>query len=61
MNDNLGFEVMKILINAESVDELDEAIRVVNRSYPVLREQLVVRDEIKQYENLGLKVGVVML
>ena len=42
----LGFEVMQKLMEAESVDELDEAYRVLNNGYLILRGHLEVRDEI---------------
>lgn len=55
MNRKLGFDAVQVLINAETVAELDEAIRVVNNSYSILRDHLMV------FEELRLKVGFVDL
>jgi len=38
---------MQVLIQAESVMELDEAVRVLNCAYPVLRGNLEVVEEIR--------------
>ena len=59
MNEKLGFDIIQILLRANTVEELDEAIRIVNCSYPKLREHLELMDEIQGYEKLGLHVGLV--
>jgi len=42
VNYKQGFDIMQILLSCESVEEIDEAVRVVNNAYPVLRDQLEV-------------------
>jgi len=57
MNDGLGFEIVQIMLKADTCDELDEAIRIVNKTYPVLRGHLevldgqhkMVKDHIEEY------------
>ena len=44
LDKDLGFECMQVLIKANSSDELDECIRVINKSYPILRDQLLVME-----------------
>jgi len=41
-DDGLGFECVQILLKAETVSDLDECIRVINKSYPVLRDHLEI-------------------
>jgi len=61
MNGKLGFDVMQVLIQADSAEELNEAIRVINTSYPILLDRLAVIEEVKEYEKLGLRVGFIDL
>jgi hypothetical protein len=49
MNEKLGFDIMQKLMEAQTVKELDEAIRIVNHSYRILRERL----EVIQKNNIG--------
>lgn len=43
----LGFDVMQVLYNADTVVELDDAMCVVNDGYRVLREHLETLENIK--------------
>lgn len=52
MNEKLGFDVIQVLIHANTVEELDEAIRVVNLSYPILREHIFVLCKLKKREGI---------
>ena len=58
LDKDLGFECMQVLIKANSSAELDECIRVINKSYPILRDQLLVMEgNLEAAERLGLRVG----
>ena len=46
MNDKIGFDCVQILMRCNSANELDEAIRIINNTYPVLHEHLETLDEI---------------
>ena len=51
-------------MKANSVDELDNCISVINMSYPVLRDMLLVighnrKEWVDAAERLGLRVGFV--
>jgi len=52
MNEKIGFDCLKALIQAKTVKELDEAIRVVNLSYPILRENIHVMCKLKEREDI---------
>ena len=43
----LGHKVSQVLLEADTVKELDDAYRVVNDCYSVLREQLKVIEKIR--------------
>ncbi|PNX47581.1 MAG: hypothetical protein BV457_05430 [Thermoplasmata archaeon M9B1D] len=53
MNEKIGFDCSQILMGCNSVDELDEAIRIINNMYRILREHLVVFDEIKNNNSIN--------
>jgi len=51
MNEKIGFEIMQQMMVADTVAELDEAVRIVNNAYPILRERLSVMELIKNGNN----------
>lgn len=54
MNEKIGFDCSQVLMQCNTVMELDEAMRIVNNMYKILREHLEVIDEIKN-NNLDIK------
>ena len=50
--ERLGFEIVSVLLKAEHVDDLDTCMRVVNNAYAVLRNHLMVLEEIKNGERV---------
>ena len=44
----LGFKITQVLLEADNPEELDEAIRVVNNCYPVLRGQLEILNQVRK-------------
>ena len=48
MNERLGFKLAQIMMEADTVQEIDQAMAVVNNMYPIIRERLEVLEEIKR-------------
>jgi ribosomal 30S subunit maturation factor RimM len=44
-NGHIGFDVCQKLIECETVDDLDEAIRIVNGFYRVYRDRLEILED----------------
>jgi len=55
MNEKIGFDCSQILMECNSVEELDEAIRIINNMYRILREHLIVFDELRNSNTLDGK------
>jgi len=50
---NLGHDLVEVLQTADSTGEIDDAMRVVNEAYRVLRRQLEDKERIEYY---GLRI-----
>ena len=44
---DIGHELVMILCEAQSTRDIDDAVRVLNQAYAVLRQQLEVRESIE--------------
>jgi len=51
----IGFKVVQVLNSARTVDELDFAITIVNKSYPILRGQIEIMEVLKNGESKVVK------
>jgi hypothetical protein len=45
----LGFEIIEVVRKANTVQELDDAITVLNHAYPVIRQQLETIESLGGY------------
>ena len=48
MDGKIVYDIVRLLTECDSVDELNESIRIVNHCYFILLQQLETREEIKQ-------------
>ena len=52
---HLGHKAVKVLLEAGSVQELDEAMKNINDCYSIIREQVKAMEEIKVWRISLLK------
>jgi len=51
---NLGHDLVEVLQTADSTQEIDDAVRVFNEAYAVLRRQLEDKEKLEYYGSHSL-------